>query len=452
VSRALTNDLGGRVERGNMPYSLDNIPDAIKGTPKHLQEIWIAAFNAAFEEYKGDEAKVHATAWAAVKTKYEQDKEGNWVEIQGQGSRSKGQGGEHSEWFPVFRTGIHTDSSGNTKPWTGADLDLMVEKFDPSFHEPPEVIGHPKTDSPAWGWISGLKREGNALLAKSRDRAPEFIEMLKNGLFKKRSISVYPDGSLRHVGWLGAMPPIVKGLQNVAFSDSDSIMIEFDEGKINQPKKKEETKMKLWEWLKKKAKEDGVNLEDEPQVFSEAEVQEKLAAQKQEFSEVTKAKDTELKAQADALKVREDKIKVDEMAARKAGIVSFAETQKKKGKLIPAMEKIGMGVTAFMEAISGIEITSDFAEAETDGTKKKQIPIEFFQSFVEHLPAAIIFGEVAKGDNITGGNAGEKLQALIKEKLKANTDLTYSQAFAEVQKENPDLATELLEDIRPSQK
>ena len=61
-----------------MPYTTDKPPDQIKGLPKGGKAIWIAAFNAAIVEYKDDETKASATAWAAVKTKYEQDKEGNW--------------------------------------------------------------------------------------------------------------------------------------------------------------------------------------------------------------------------------------------------------------------------------------------------------------------------------------------------------------------------------------
>ena len=53
-----------------MPYTIDDPPDAIKGLPKHAQEIFIAAYNAAHKLYKGDEAKANATAWAAVKAKY----------------------------------------------------------------------------------------------------------------------------------------------------------------------------------------------------------------------------------------------------------------------------------------------------------------------------------------------------------------------------------------------
>ncbi len=61
-----------------MPYdALSDLPDAVKKLPKHGQEIYMKAFNAAFEQYN-DEGKAAATAWAAVGTKYK--KVGNqWV-------------------------------------------------------------------------------------------------------------------------------------------------------------------------------------------------------------------------------------------------------------------------------------------------------------------------------------------------------------------------------------
>jgi len=63
-----------------MPYSvLSELPDAVKALPKHAQEIYMAAFNSAFKQYDGDEGKSHGTAWAAVKTKYEKNGQGNWV-------------------------------------------------------------------------------------------------------------------------------------------------------------------------------------------------------------------------------------------------------------------------------------------------------------------------------------------------------------------------------------
>jgi len=63
-----------------MPYpTLDSLPDTVKQMPEGAQHIFQSAFNAAFVEYKGDEGKAHAVAYAAVKTKYEQDKDGKWV-------------------------------------------------------------------------------------------------------------------------------------------------------------------------------------------------------------------------------------------------------------------------------------------------------------------------------------------------------------------------------------
>ncbi|MBU0777779.1 ChaB family protein, partial [Patescibacteria group bacterium] len=63
-----------------MPYNaLSELPDAVKKLPKHAQEIYLSAFNSAFEQYNGDEEKAHGTAWAAVKTKYEQNEKGDWV-------------------------------------------------------------------------------------------------------------------------------------------------------------------------------------------------------------------------------------------------------------------------------------------------------------------------------------------------------------------------------------
>ncbi len=63
-----------------MPYdTLADLPDAVKKLPKHGQEIYRSAFNSAFKLYDGDEGKAAGTAWAAVKTQYEQDAEGNWT-------------------------------------------------------------------------------------------------------------------------------------------------------------------------------------------------------------------------------------------------------------------------------------------------------------------------------------------------------------------------------------
>lgn len=138
-------------------------------------------------------------------------------------------------WIEVFKTGRHTDASGNQRDWTEQDLDIISSHYNPADHEAPVVIGHPKENDPAYGWVEGLKREGGVLMAKIKDMIPEFTEMLKKGLFKKRSISLYPDLSLRHIGFLGAVAPAVKGLADINFNDGGYIMeyigdIEADPG------------------------------------------------------------------------------------------------------------------------------------------------------------------------------------------------------------------------------
>lgn len=73
-----------------MPYdTLAELPDSVKTSlPKHAQEIYQAAFNNAWDQYKdpedrqGDddrETVAHKVAWDAVKQKYEKKGE-HWRE------------------------------------------------------------------------------------------------------------------------------------------------------------------------------------------------------------------------------------------------------------------------------------------------------------------------------------------------------------------------------------
>lgn len=63
-----------------MPYDkLSDLPDQVKDhLPKHAQEIFLAAFNSASEQYK-EESRWFATAWAAVENVYEKNEDGKWV-------------------------------------------------------------------------------------------------------------------------------------------------------------------------------------------------------------------------------------------------------------------------------------------------------------------------------------------------------------------------------------
>ncbi len=127
-------------------------------------------------------------------------------------------------WVEIFKTGKHTSSDGSQMEFSKRDLDSIAAKYNSRYHEAPVVIGHPQTDAPAYGWVETLKTEGQVLMAKLKDLSADFLDMLRQGLFKKRSASFYKDLDgrgfyLRHVGFLGATPPAVKGLADARFSD-----------------------------------------------------------------------------------------------------------------------------------------------------------------------------------------------------------------------------------------
>ncbi|HEY8094624.1 MAG TPA: ChaB family protein, partial [Methylobacter sp.] len=64
-----------------MPYKkLTDLPASVREhLPTHAQEIYLAAYNNAWEEYGQDEERAHRVAWSAVKKKYGKDEaSGQW--------------------------------------------------------------------------------------------------------------------------------------------------------------------------------------------------------------------------------------------------------------------------------------------------------------------------------------------------------------------------------------
>lgn len=134
----------------------------------------------------------------------------------------------------VFRAGTHTSSGGHTRTWTEEDLERIAETYNnQSDHEAPVVLGHPRDNAPAYGWVESLSVKKGVLLAKLTNLSEEFVDWVKAGRYKKRSIALYADGLLRHVGFLGAMPPAVKGLKDVAFSEGDAEEYEFGDYRMS---------------------------------------------------------------------------------------------------------------------------------------------------------------------------------------------------------------------------
>jgi len=139
-------------------------------------------------------------------------------------------------WKEVFKAGKHTDANGNEREWSSEDIDTIIAKYNNQLpdekHEAPVVIGHPVNNSPAYAWVESLKKDGETLLAKFTQIDPEFEQLIKEGRYKKVSIALYPDMMLRHIGFLGAIPPAVKGLKDSEFNSTDNFIC-FGELKDN---------------------------------------------------------------------------------------------------------------------------------------------------------------------------------------------------------------------------
>ena len=376
------------------------------------------------------------------------------------------------KWFPIFKTGMHTDSEGHEKTWTGDDLDIIASSYNAKEHEAPLTIGHPKTDAPAYGWVNGVKREGEVLYAKAEKLVPEFVDMVKRGMFKKRSISIYPDLTLKHIGFLGADAPAVKGLEDIKFSEGKKTTIEFAEFACDSFKQVIIARviLKLRDYLietigKEKAEliisqfdveellrvevevpvaaaatetfsegkdmsGPGTNIKATPVSFTEAQMQAKIneamKAKETEYAEAALGKDRQYEEKVAALKVQEAKV-------GKAEVKAFCESL--KGKITPAMMKDGL--QEFLEGLLGREIVVEFGEG--TGTKKVT-EYEYMKNFLSNLPSQIKFGEVANDKNDIGNAGEDKKTAIIKEYQEKNK-VAYYEAGIQAAKDNPALFT-----------
>ncbi len=132
----------------------------------------------------------------------------------------------------IFRAGTHTTDAGQAFTFSAADLREIARRYDPALHEAPVCIGHPATNRPAYGWVSRLEAQGETLYMRAHQVSAAFAEMVRAGSYKKRSAAFYPPGDpanptpghwyLRHVGYLGAQPPAVKGLDDPTFGEARS--------------------------------------------------------------------------------------------------------------------------------------------------------------------------------------------------------------------------------------
>lgn len=309
--------------------------------------------------------------------------------------------------------------SGAALSFTEADLKASAAAYDPAKHEAPIVIGHPKHDDPAYGWVKSLAF-ADGLEAEHQQIDPAFAEMVDRGAFKKVSASFYtPDSPsnpvpgvyyLRHVGFLGAQPPAVKGLRSPEFAETEEGVVEFADWDDMQ-------NAGLWrnlrEWLIAKFGMDeadkvvpGYTVSNLEQAAQQKDNDLAGASLGTSFSEKTQPKGDEMsaedKARLAALEAENAKLKKEaadfaeaQAVARRTALhaenVAFAETLVKAGKLLPVNKD---QTVALMDNLAEHESAVEFGEG--DG-KKSLAPLAIYKVQMEALPKVVEFEELAGG-------------------------------------------------------
>ncbi|WP_066546710.1 hypothetical protein [Sphingomonas sp. CCH15-F11] len=229
----------------------------------------------------------------------------------------------------LFRPGTFTSNEGRVVSLSEADLAAIAAAYDPDADPAPLVVGHPRLNDPAYGWVGRLAVEDGELIADELDRVePSFAETVREGRYAKVSAQFYMPGDpnspkpdtwyLRHIGFLGAKAPGVKGLGTVQFDGQADGLVTLD---LNTPKK--EISM---------SEKDLASFAEKEKTLNEREAA--IAAREKA------ARDAEIKARHDAH-------------------VSFAEGLVKETKLAPAGKPLLVGVLDALDA----EAKVSFAEA-----------------------------------------------------------------------------------------
>jgi hypothetical protein len=187
--------------------------------PDEAASLWLAVYNeACIAGASSDEAA--SSAWAKVKDKWYQDRNGSWVKFAE--TWQKAILSNDRPTIEIFKTGDYPQFVTKDNPKgtvTESDIDTMVNNFD-KHNTIPVTIDH-QSAGPALGWVDRIWRDGKTLYATMRNLVTDFAKDIKSGKYVNRSVEIMPNLSLNGerigmtlmaVTFLGAITPQVKGM------------------------------------------------------------------------------------------------------------------------------------------------------------------------------------------------------------------------------------------------
>jgi hypothetical protein len=314
----------------------------------------------------------------------------------------------------VFAPGTHTAMDGRTITFTSENCIDLANSYDPSVSEAPFVIGHPSLTAPAYGWAERLEFRDGIVYAAPRQVNPAFAEAFNAGSYKKRSLSIYqPDSPgnpkpghfyARHVGFLGAVPPGVKGLPDAQFAEAsgDNGPLEFAlpweadnlaslfqsiRDWVIQEKDIEQADSIIPQWRIQSILDSATD--DRKSSISPLAYAEENNVDPNQTTTVTAE---ELARRETALAGREEKLRVAEEAAkqrdakvRRDAVVSYADGLVKAGSILPRQKN------TVVEVLLSLDSTP-LSFADGDATVNKT-PEELLRDVLSQRPKVVDFSE-----------------------------------------------------------
>ncbi|PSD18865.1 peptidase [Stenotrophomonas maltophilia] len=318
----------------------------------------------------------------------------------------------------IFKAGTHVAEDGNSYTFTEDDVQQIAQTYSVDLHEAPIVVGHPKADLPAYGWGKALECRDGVLFAQPHQVDPDFASMVNKGRFKKISASIFLPNTpgnptpgkfyLRHIGFLGAQPPAVKGLKSASFADGEEAVcfsqplarLGWTLGSLLQSLRDYlidrdglETADKLIpQWQIREVTESTREPDDRaglsPTSFA-APTDETTTEtpMSQQTPEQIAQREQEIQTQTAALDTREKALAAREEAARREDAASFAEALVTEGKLLPRQKA---GVVELLLAMPAGGQALNFAEGDNQVSKSAD---QVLRELLTAMPKAIDFSE-----------------------------------------------------------